>query len=266
MRVEHLGDGEPEVAIVGGIHGDEPCGPAVIEGLLAARPAVERPVALVVANEAALDAKTRYVDEDLNRAFPGDPTADTHERRLAARLTDLLSGCETLSLHSTQSYDETFALVNTPGEFEHEVTPRLSVNHIVDATALDRGHLFDSVSSAVEVECGYQGSEQASANGLQIAREFLRAVGALSDARQKPRSDTPVFRLTRRIPKERDGTHYEVSATNFEYVAPGEEFAAVDGQQLVAEDGFVPVLLSPYGYEEQFGYRADRLGPVGEVF
>ncbi len=264
MRVEQLGDGQPEVAIVGAIHGDEPCGVAVIEHLLAERPPVERPVALVVANERALEAGERYIDEDLNRAFPGDPDADSHEKRLAARLTDVLSGCESLSLHSTQSYDDTFAIVTAPDEFERRVVPRLSVEAVVDASEFDGGRFFESVPDVIEVECGYQGSEEAAANGIQVAREFLGAVGALPDERQPSESDLPVFRLTERIPKP-DADSYEVYASNFESVAAGETFAAADDQPVVAETEFYPVLLSPYGYESVFGYAAERLSTVDEV-
>jgi len=70
MRVETLGEGEPEVAVVGGIHGDEPCGPRAIEAFLRDPPPVERPVEFIVANEEALARNLRYVEEDLNRAIP----------------------------------------------------------------------------------------------------------------------------------------------------------------------------------------------------
>uniref|UniRef100_UPI000ABCAF2C succinylglutamate desuccinylase/aspartoacylase domain-containing protein n=1 Tax=Haloferax profundi TaxID=1544718 RepID=UPI000ABCAF2C len=83
MRIYELGDGTPEVSVVGSIHGDEPCGARAIERFVAEDPDVERPVKLIVANEEALDADVRYLDEDLNRAFPGDPHAENHERRLA---------------------------------------------------------------------------------------------------------------------------------------------------------------------------------------
>ena len=59
MRIYELGEGTPEVAVVGGIHGDEPCGPLAIRRLLAAEPAVERPLKLIIANEPALEAGQR---------------------------------------------------------------------------------------------------------------------------------------------------------------------------------------------------------------
>ena len=41
MRVETLGEGEPEVAVVGAIHGDEPCGATAVEAVLETDPDVE---------------------------------------------------------------------------------------------------------------------------------------------------------------------------------------------------------------------------------
>jgi len=261
MRIEQLGEGDPEVAIVGGIHGDEPCGVRAIERLLADKPDVERPVALVVANEAALSAGKRYIDDDLNRSFPGDQDTHSHEQRLATRLGELLAGCETVSLHSTQSYEDTFAIVNGMGSFERQVCPHLSVDAVVDAGVFDRGRLFASVDTLVELECGYQGSDTAAENAYRLAREFLGAVDALPGERRPARSDLSVYRLTRQVPKRQART-YEVYATNFEHVPAGEPFAAIDGQEIVAEEGFYPVLMSPYGYEDVFGYAAELLGTV----
>lgn len=39
MRVAQLGEGDPEIAVVGGIHGDEPCGVHAVERLIEERPA-----------------------------------------------------------------------------------------------------------------------------------------------------------------------------------------------------------------------------------
>jgi predicted deacylase len=263
MRVERLGDGEPEVAIVGGIHGDEPCGVRAVDELVADDPTVERPVALVVANEEALAAGTRYLDTDLNRSFPGDPASPAHESRLAAELANVLADCTVLSLHSTQSYDDLFAVTNGLGEFEREVCPRLSVDAVVDARTFNQGRLFSAVSRTVEIECGYQGSEQATQNAYAVAREFLGATGALPDAARAANPDLPLFRLRRRVPKE-PGHDYEVFVSNFEHVPAGDVFAAMGSEDIVAEEGFYPVLMSPYGYEDVFGYAAERVGSLGD--
>jgi len=260
MRIEQLGDGEPEIAVVGGIHGDEPCGVRAVEHLLETDPELKRPVKCIVANEEALVENTRYLDADLNRAFPGDPDSDDHERRLAADLLAELKGCVSLSMHSTQSYTEPFGVIDDDATFAKSVCPSLSLDAVVDASDFIDGRLIRH-ADVVEVECGYQGSDHATENAIELAEEFLVAVGALAGEPPATR-DLPLYRLTHEVPKE-PADVYDVPATNFERVAPGETYASVDGKELVASEPFYPVLMSPYGYEDEFGYAAELVGKLG---
>ena len=261
MRVEQLGDGEPEIAIVGSIHGDEPCGRDGIEAVLADPPAVNRPVKFIVVNEPALEANRRYVDVDLNRIFPGDPNSDVPEVRLAAELTEEIQGCTVLSLHSTQSYDRMFALVDEVTPIAEEVVPHLSVDAVVRTKGNNEGRLFSVAPEAIEVECGYQGSPQAAENAELVIREFLAAIGVSDEEPTAPSDELPVFQLGAPIPKL-TADRYEVFVRNFERVAAGEEFAAADGKPVVADEPFYPVLMSANGYEDVFGYRGSKVGTL----
>jgi succinylglutamate desuccinylase len=261
MRIEQLGDGEPEIAVVGGIHGDEPCGVHAVERLIDRDPDVERPVKCIVANEEAFSRDTRYTDADLNRVFPGDPDSDAHEERLAADLLAELRGCTTLSMHSTQSYTGTFAvLAEGTMALAQSVCPYLTLDAAVDTSAFVEGRLIEH-APVVEVECGYQGSEEATENAETITEEFLAALGALPGG--EPHSEgVPLYRLTHLIPKGA-AEAYDVPVRNFERVAAGETYATVDGEELVADEPFYPVLMSPYGYENEFGYSAELVGRLG---
>ncbi|MFC4987486.1 succinylglutamate desuccinylase/aspartoacylase domain-containing protein [Saliphagus infecundisoli] len=255
MKVAKLGSGHPEIAVVAGVHGDEPCGVRAIERLLDDDPDVSRPVKLIVANEEALERRVRFLDEDLNRAFPGDPDADTHEGRLAAELAAELENCLTFSMHSTQSHAEPFAIVNGLGDRAREICPRLPITAIVDSGPFAAGRLFTAVET-IEVECGLQGSETAAENADRLTRAFLTAVGALPG--DTVRRDVPVFRLVDRLSKGH-AENYEVFVENFTRVDAGEAFAAADGEARTAEEPFYPVLVSPYGYSDVFGYAARRV-------
>jgi len=261
MRVEHRGEGDPELAVVGGIHGDEPCGVRAVERLLAADHEFRRPVTFVVANEAAVERGVRYVDADLNRSFPGDPEGDALEDRLAAELSDVLAGCTVLSMHSTQSHAEPFAIVDGFTDFARDLVPRLDVVAAVDSGRFVDGRLFaaDADADVVEVECGLQGSAAAVENATDAVRDFLVATGAL-DGTAVPH-EVPAYRLTRRLPKAA-AAEYEVFVENFQPVGAGQTYAAADGEALAAESDFYPVLVSPYGYDDVFGYAAERVGTL----
>jgi hypothetical protein len=268
MRVERLGDGEPELAVIGAVHGDEPCGVRAIERLLADRPAVAKPVKLIVVNERALDRNVRFTEADLNRVFPGDPDAADHERRLAHELRRELRGCLTFSMHSTQSYPGAFAVLDSVTERSRAICSRLPIDAVVETGPFTNGRLI-SVSDVIEVECGRQGSEEAAENAHALTRAFLAATGALETGTDTDtdtdaavtRSAVPIYRLERAIPKTA-AESYEVFAANFERVAEGTAFAAADGEALLAEEPFYPVLMSTYGYEDVFGYAASKVGTL----
>lgn len=267
MRVDQLGSGTPQVAVVAGVHGDEPGPVRAVERLREERPDVCRPVKLIVANEAALERNVRYVDEDLNRVFPGSPDAGSHERRLAHHLRREIRDCTVLSLHETQSHPEPFALTDCVDAVARGVCPSLPISVLVETDGHSEGRLI-SEPHTLEVECGLQGSEAAAENAYRIIDDFLAATCAFESAVGEPVDAEPtrevvVYRLRRPLTKD-EADRYEVCVENFERVASGRTYAAADDVALTAEEDFYPVLLSAYGYEDIFGYTADRVGVLGE--
>ncbi|WP_330633785.1 M14 family metallopeptidase [Halocatena halophila] len=259
MMVEQLGDGEPELAVVGGIHGDEPCGVRAIERVLADPPSVTRPVKLIIANERALAQGVRYTETDLNRVFPGDPGSDAYETRLAHELLTEINDCTTLSMHSTQSYGRPFAIVDETGPNAREICPQLTVDALVEVGSIV-GDALASFVDVIEVECGYQGSAEAVEYAHTLVMDFLRATGSVAGESCEPR-ETPMFELREPIPK-RDGSDCSVLVENFERVGAGTAYAMIDGITQTAETPFYPVLMSANGYERQLGYAADKIGQI----
>ncbi|WP_251331107.1 succinylglutamate desuccinylase/aspartoacylase domain-containing protein [Haloplanus pelagicus] len=263
MRIREFGD-DPEVAVVAAVHGDEPCGPRAVDDLLSDPPEFRRPVKFVVANERALERDVRYLDDDLNRAFPGEADAESHERRLAKRLLTELDGCTTLALHSTQSYADPFALVDSVGPEKAALCAQLPLDAVVETDVYAGGRLID-YPGIVEVECGLQWSETATENARAVIDAFLAATGVFPEAAGvTPDDDVPIFRLTGQVPKA-PADDYEVFVENFERVPAGVPFASADGEERVAEDPFYPVLMSADGYESVFGYAGERVGRLADV-
>ncbi|MFB6202120.1 MAG: succinylglutamate desuccinylase/aspartoacylase family protein [Halorhabdus sp.] len=259
MRVEQLGEGDPELAIVAAIHGDEPCGVRAVERLLADESTVERPVRLIVANEQALEQGVRYVDTDLNRAFDENTATDAHERELAVELAEAVRGCTVLSIHSTRSAAKPFAITSGVNDLAREIVPHLSVRALVETGVDAEGRLFAAEADILEVEAGFQASEEAAENAFRLAREFLTTTGAI--AGQTVPHDLEVYQQGQPVEKP-PADEYEVFAENFVHVDAGETYAAADGDGLTADEGFYPVLFSAYGYENIFGYTGSFAGTL----
>ena len=261
MQVHTVGEGAPEVAVVGAVHGDEPCGARAIERFLASDPEVDRPAKLIVANERALERGVRYVETDLNRALPGDPEGDLYEDRLAHDLATEVEGCLSLGIHSTVSYDDAFANVAYLNDREREISGHLPVTGIVDFTAVSDGRSVE-LPGFVDIEAGHQGSEEAVDNAYDCIVAFLQTTGVL--AGDPPAPDPGFYEVDEAIYKEPTRT-YRVHVENFERVAPGETFATVDDDPLVADGEFWPVLMSAAGHDTLLGYRSTYRGPFSTV-
>jgi len=261
MQVHTVGEGTPEIAVVGAVHGDEPCGARAIERFLASEPDVDRPAKLIIANERALERGVRYVETDLNRALPGDPESDLYEARLAHDLASEVEGCLSLGIHSTVSYGEAFANVAYLNERKREIAAHLPVTGIVDFTAVSDGRSVE-LPGFVDIEAGYQGSAEAIDNAYDCIVAFLRTTGVLPG--DPPTQDPGFYEVTAAMYKEPTRT-YRVLAENFERVAAGETFATVDGDPLAADDEFWPVLMSAAGHDKLLGYRSTYRGPFSAV-
>jgi len=261
MQVHTVGEGTPEVAVVGAVHGDEPCGARAIERFLATDPEVDRPAKLIVANERALERGVRYVETDLNRALPGDPESDLYEERLAHDLMTEVEGCVSLGIHSTVSYGDAFANVAYPNERKRDIVAHLPVAGVVDFTVVADGRSVE-LPGFVDVEAGYQGSEGAVDNAYDCLRAFLRTTGVLPG--DPPAPDPGFYEVTEPIYKD-PGRTYRVHAENFERVDAGATYATADGDPLVADDPFWPVLMSAEGHDALLGYRSTYRGPLSTL-
>ncbi|ELZ57183.1 MULTISPECIES: succinylglutamate desuccinylase/aspartoacylase domain-containing protein [Halorubrum] len=278
--------GSARVAIVGGIHGDEPAGVRIVRRLADELDPVgdggegtdgdgttdgsgttdgevdsEGLVRLIIANEPAIAAETRYTDADLNRAFPGDADSDEYERALAARLAAELEGFDAvLALHTSHSAPPPFAIFSDLTESVRRTVTGLPVDHVVDASGLRSTTLDSTVPNTVSIEVGRQGSEEAVEFGYEACLAFLRVHGAIAD--EPPTfSETTVVAGREEVPK--GGGEPHVHYANFEAIPEGAVFAEDDVYtHRVEEPGVVPILASERGYDDIFGMYGHVTGVV----
>ncbi|MFW6320746.1 MAG: succinylglutamate desuccinylase, partial [Halohasta sp.] len=252
--IERGAAGSARVAVVGGLHGDEPAGEKIVRRLADRLPAPDETdgegiVRLIIANEPALEAGVRYTDTDLNRAFPGDADSDEYERALAPQILAAVDDMDAvLAIHTSHSVPPPFAIYSGLTESVRRTVTAMGVDYVLDAGGL-RGTTLDSVAPhAVSVEVGRQGSDEAVEVGYEMLLAFLRAHGALDD---EPPTFAPVTIIEglEEVPKG-SGTP-QVNYANFTEIPEGSVFARDDEYtHRVEEPGIVPVLASEHGYDD----------------
>lgn len=261
MKIVERGSGSPRVAVVGGIHGDEPGGEVIVERLIDELSVDHGTVQLVVANEQALEAGQRYVETDLNRTFPGDPDSDQYETALAARLVDHLEGADAvLAIHTSRSAPPPFAIFSELTDSVRRSVTAMPVEFVLDSGGLRATTLDSVVPHTVSFEAGHQGSQEAIDFGLEGTNAFLRAHGVLQDA-DPEHTEVTVVEGHEEVPK--GGGEPEVNYQNFERMDVGSVFARDDEVvHHVDREGLVPVLASEHGYDDIFGIYGSIEGTI----
>lgn len=251
MKTEILGDGEPEHAIVYQIHGDEPCGRKAVEKLKQSDYRIQKPLKLVFANEKAADRDVRYVDTDLNRSFPGDRESSLHEERLAPELIDELEGMRVLNLHSTRSQPTPFGAVKDIDEETLEMAKATGARKF--ALFEDSSGSLDEYINSILIEAGPQGTEKAAEQAYQTLLNFLGFYNVID---HDPELGEPeIYRVFETV----EGAGYEFFGANFQKVDEGQKYAERNGEDVVAEQDFYPVLMSTSGYADMLGFKAERI-------
>lgn len=252
MRVEVLGEGKPEYAVVACVHGDETCGWHAFNRFKREGFEIEKPVKLILANERAFKLGKRYCDTDLNRICPGDPDSDLHEERLAYSLRKELEGLKFLDIHSSESLTTSLGITVGQKEEKLELLRNTGVDRVVDMDYVDGGITRDL--EGVVVESGYKDDQKAAENAYRMMKNFLAAHGVI-DAGSETGGDPEIFEVY----GTGDGSGFRFVAENFKKVEEGEVYARKQAEEKVAEEDFYPVLMSTSGYEDMVGFKAKKV-------
>lgn len=256
MKSEILGEGVPEVAVVGLVHGDEVCGLRAINRfkrkIADGEVNLKKPVKLVLANEKAFEHGKRFVDSDLNRAFPGDKQSSDHEENLAAELIDELRGLKILDFHASRSPKTPFGIISGLNEENMSVVRQTLMDNVIEISFVEGG-LIGSFEAAAVVEAGLHNQPETAEKAFEVMLNFL-AVNQVID-QEFTLSDPDVFQVYDRA----EGSGFEFTAENFAKVKKGEVFASKDREEKIAEESFYPVLMSTDGYDDMIGFQAKKL-------
>ncbi|MDY6771456.1 MAG: succinylglutamate desuccinylase/aspartoacylase family protein [Candidatus Nanohaloarchaea archaeon] len=254
MHSEIIGDGAPDLCVVSCLHGDETGGREAARSVLNDHDR-DPTVQYIEANQEAVEEGVRYIDTDLNRAFPGDRSGDAHERRLAAAILKAVRA-PVIDLHTTPSTDQPFCVIAGDGPQTPTFCRATGLERVIDI-GYESGGLIQHVPG-ISVECGRRGTDKAVENGVAILQNVL---DACSDGGAVPASDPEVYRITGEIERRED---MQFLRQDFEPVAEGEVFATAGGEEIIAEEPFYPVLTATDGYEDRLGYTAERAGTLSE--
>lgn len=266
-RIE-VNDAGGEILIIAGIHGDEPSGwEAIKEFYRESASELTKPVSFLFANPKAAIYNQRYMDRDLNRSFASryDSEDDTFEMQLAGHLQPVISSFDiVVSLHSTQSTEEPFAIFGTPiNKKPLALLRRLGISKAVYTPQKSQRGALIMFPNVLEIECGFQHSKRAKDNAKRIIRGAIEFIDGLHSSSSEAHNDIRLFSLENSIPKPDEPV--DVLVDNLTTVSKQTLVAEGETVKFFAPRDFAPILMSAEGYDNILGYYGTELGWFSEA-
>ena len=229
------------IAIVGCLHGNEEVGSVVIEKLK--KLITMSGGAGIIANQLALKRGVRFIDQDLNRSFPGK-AGGNYEEKLAFQLNRIVKQYDyVIDFHSFSCQSPPFAILTrrTPGHLK--LASELGVTKVVlMSSRLASGKaLIDYCRYGISIEAGKHGLKSTNNRAIGSAKRVL-----ISSKARKIKIN--YYQVVDIIYKKNPDERLLKQIKNFTLVHKGEIVTSNRFGKFIAPYDFYPVLAREEAY------------------
>ena len=228
------------VTVIGGTHGDEPCGVDALKKLIPTLSIERGTLYCIYGNPRAIKKNVRHTGYDLNRAFrPADTFAakekKTYEYKRSRRLMPILRKTNVLlDLHSSGTRQSPAFIICEPKSFKFAAQLPCSIRSngwdTIQKLGTD-GFVNQCGGYGICIECGYSYNKNTTKKAIQSIKVLLGLFGMLKNL---PR---PVIKNQ----KTYAVTGFYRTKMNFRPVRLFKDFEPVKAGALIGFDGDTPV-------------------------
>lgn len=228
------------IALIVCLHGDEKIGFKIKEKL-------SNKFTVIFGNPEAVNKNTRYIDIDLNRAFPGKEKGNYEEERAFRLLQELSAFKYIVDIHSSSSEMDVFGIITTPTEEKIELAKKLGLKRVLLMTKklANGGSLIDNVNCGISLEFGPHEDEKK-------AQELINLMGKFPN---DPSNQIQIFEAFELIKGENDAKYF---IKNFEEVKKG-QLIAEGKKKYFAQFDFIPFFVGEKAYKGTLCIAAKKL-------
>lgn len=250
---------KPIVAIVGCVHGDELIGKKIIEALKKIK--IKRGALMtIIGNEKALKLKQRFVDQDLNRSFPGKERGN-YEEHLAYILKNKIASADyVIDIHSTITTVKNLAIITRKNKKTLELINLLSPRRValIDRV-IGKKALTYYCKAGISLEYGKDGDRLVYDKILKDIMVLLKKLGMINFKTKMVSVKPELYRINETI-KKQNGFKINNEIKNFKLIKKGDLIASSDSKSIKAKTNFYPILFGKNSYKDIYGFTAKKVG------
>jgi succinylglutamate desuccinylase len=251
-------DKKPVIAVVGCIHGDELVGQKIILQLRKMK-IKKGTLITIIANEKAMKKKKRFIEQDLNRSFPGKSNGN-HEERLAHSILKITKKADfVIDIHSTTTDVKNLAIITKKDKDTLDLAYSLEPRRIILMKKdIAKKSFINYCKVGVSLEYGKDNSSATYDNAFNSIIFLLEKEKMVDDKRIKSKRKCKKidYYKMKGVAKKMRKDVLMKNVKNFKLIKKGDVFAMRNRKKLIAEDDFYPVLFGESAYDNIFGFKA----------
>lgn len=212
----------------------------------------DKKIDYLIANKEAFRKNKRFIENDLNRSFPGD-NKGTKEERIAFLLKNKLSKYgQIVDLHTTTVVSPMFIITTSLSSKHMAFINKLNIKKVVymKKSIASGNSLIDHVNLGVSIEVGKEGSIYA----FNLYKKFIDSF--LVNKRSKKKEYFVVFDILKKITVTEKLLN---SIKSFKLVKKGQIISTIGNRKVSSSEDFYPIMPGEKSYKGILTLKAKKI-------
>lgn len=241
-----------------GTHGDERIGLKVARAIKKIDIKIGR-LTVNIANPRAFKLNKRFIDEDLNRAFPGKKNGNYEEQRAYKLLPLIKSADIVIDIHSTTSELRDALIVTKLNNKIKEYVYIISPKYLLVMNATKKTVLISHAKIGLAFEYGKDNDPKVAEKIIDGIKSLLVHIGMIEKLKKNETKIKPsFFDVYKSVPKPK-GAILDKKIKNYTLVKKNQIYAFIKNKKIKAAEDFYPILFGNKNYKNIFGFAGKKL-------
>lgn len=246
---------QQKIIVNAGTHGDEKIGLRVIDALKKLN-INNGQLIFNIANPEAFMLDKRFVDQDLNRSFPGKKNGNYEQRRAYELLPIIKSADIVIDIHSTTSELKDALIVTKINKKTKEYIEAISPKYVLIMKATKNNALISNAKIGIAFEYGKDNEVKKVVDGIKNLLLYLKVIKQLN---KKNKINRPIFfEIYKSILKPK-GAKLHRNIKNYKMIEKDEIYASLKKKKIKAFEDFYPILFGEKNYKDIFGFAGRKI-------
>jgi succinylglutamate desuccinylase len=242
-------------------HGDEKIGLSVTNAIKKLH-IKNGEIIVNIANERAFTLNKRYIDQDLNRSFPGKKSGNYEEQRAHELLPLIKSADIVLDIHSTTSELRDALIVTRLNKKIKEYIKIIGPKYALHMTVTKNNALISHAKIGFAFEYGKDKDRKVIkkvVSGIQSLLSHLDMIDPLKIRKKTTR--TIFFNVYKTVSKPQNAK-LDKKVKNYKLIKKEQIYATTKDKKIKANQDFYPILFGNKNYKDIFGFAGRKIKSV----